>query len=80
MKLPRSLHASSMGGLALGLGLLVAPFAEAAPSALQERVPASKSQRALSADAPVERLVVKFHEGTRVRLRGGRMAALAKER
>jgi hypothetical protein len=67
-------------GLAVGLGLLAAPFAEAAPSALQERPPADKAQSRLVADAPLQRLVVKFHEGTRVRLRGGRMVADARER
>ncbi|MBN8232132.1 S8 family serine peptidase [Corallococcus macrosporus] len=66
--------------LALALGLLTASLAEAAPSALKERAPASKLQSALVGDVVVERLVVKFHEGTRVRLRGGRFVVLAEER
>ncbi|MFP2910080.1 S8 family peptidase [Pyxidicoccus sp. 3LFB2] len=71
---------SKLGGLAVGLGLLAAPLVEAAPPALQERLPADKSQARMVEDAPLERLVVKFHEGTRVRLRDGRMVALSKER
>jgi hypothetical protein len=71
---------SKLGGLAVGLGLLAAPLAEAAPNALQERVPADKAQSRRQVDAPLQRLVVKFHEGTRVRLRDGRMVALGRER
>jgi hypothetical protein len=71
---------SWLGGLTVGLGLLAAPLTEAAPGELKERVPASKVQAPLPADAVVDRLVLKFHEGTRVRLRGGRLAVLEKER
>jgi serine protease len=80
MKSRRQLQGSTLWGLAVGLGLLSAPWVEAAPAALQERVPADKSQARLVKDAPLDRLVVKFHEGTRVRLREGRMVALARER
>ncbi|MCY1014192.1 S8 family peptidase [Pyxidicoccus sp. MSG2] len=81
MKPRSSFPVSRLGGLALGLGMLAAPFADAAPGALQERALANKAQaRRLVVDAPLERLVVKFHEGTRVRLRGGRMVALTQER
>ncbi|HZI16395.1 MAG TPA: S8 family peptidase [Myxococcus sp.] len=71
---------SWLGGLAMGLGLFAAPLTEAAPGELRERVPASKARAPLPADAVVDRLVVKFHEGSRVRLREGRLAVLAKER
>ncbi|WP_241759419.1 S8 family peptidase [Pyxidicoccus parkwayensis] len=78
---PRSAFSvSRFGSLALGLGMLAAPFADAAPNALQERPVANKSQSRLAVDVQVDRLIVKFHEGTRVRLRGGRMVALTQER
>jgi serine protease len=80
MKSHHSSQVSRLGRLAVGLGLLTAPFAVAAPNVLQERVPADKAQSRLVADVPLQRLVVKFHEGTRVRIRDGRMVALARER
>jgi serine protease len=55
--------------------------AEAAPKPLVPRTAAEKhTGRELPADTLVERLVVKFHEGSRVRLRGGQLTALAAER
>ena len=80
MKSHSRFQLSKLGGFAVGLGLLAAPVAQAAPTALQERLPADKSQSRLVADAPLQRLVVKFHEGTRVRLRDGRLVALSRER
>jgi serine protease len=71
---------SWLGGVALVLGLLAAPLTQAAPGELKARVPASKAQSPLPAGTIVDRLVVKFHEGTRVRLREGQLAVLAQER
>src|SRR5688572_8624951 len=66
----------------VGLALCAAPqVAEAAPKSLAPRPVAEKhTGRELPADTYVERLVVKFHEGSRVRLRGDRLAALSSER
>jgi hypothetical protein len=66
----------------LGLTLLsLAPEAEAAPKQLVPRAAAVKhTGRELPADTQVERLVVKFHEGSRVRLREGALVALSAER
>jgi serine protease len=55
--------------------------AQAAPSALLPRVGADKrAQHPLAADTPVERLVVKFHEGSHVRMRGQALRPLDAER
>ncbi|HYO59388.1 S8 family peptidase [Archangium sp.] len=66
----------------VGLALLSLPSAaEAAPKSLAPRAAAIKhTGRELPADTYVERLVVKFHEGSRVRLRGNALVALAAER
>ncbi|WP_239470323.1 S8 family peptidase [Archangium violaceum] len=68
--------------LMLGLGLLLAPAAHASGvKVLEPRLPTIKpTNPELDAETPVQRLVVKFQEGTRVRLRGGRMKALSSER
>jgi hypothetical protein len=68
----------SLGALVLGLSL-----AGGAPeaSALEPRPAAEKPRGAgLSEELVVERLVVKFQEGTRVRLREGRLVVLSAER
>jgi hypothetical protein len=55
--------------------------AQAAPKALAPRPIAEKhTGRELPAETIVERLVVKFHEGSRVRLRSGRLVSLFAER
>ncbi|WP_257450940.1 S8 family peptidase [Archangium lipolyticum] len=67
--------------LALGLSLTAIPDAQAAAKELVPRAAAVKSRGAeLPRGMYVERLVVKFHEGTRVRPRDGRLVALASER
>ncbi len=68
--------------LMLGLGLLLAPAAHASGvKVLEPRLPTIKpTTPELDEETPVQRVVVKFHEGTRVRLRGGRMRALASDR
>jgi hypothetical protein len=68
--------------LMLGLGLLLAPAAHASGvKVLEPRLPTIKpTTPELDEETPVQRVVVKFHEGSRVRLRGGRMRALATER
>jgi len=76
--LPSRLILSALVGLAL---CAVPQAAEAAPKLLAPRAMAEKhTGRELPADTFVERLVVKFHEGSRVRLRGGRLTALSVER
>ncbi|WP_164006807.1 S8 family peptidase [Pyxidicoccus trucidator] len=69
-------------GALLSLSLLaVAPAAEAAPKSLEPRGLAAKhTGRELAGDTYVERIVVKFHEGSRVRLRDNRLMPLASER
>jgi hypothetical protein len=69
-------------GSLLALSLLaLAPAAEAAPKSLEPRAAAVKpTGRELPAGTYVERLVVKFHEGSRVRLRDNRLVPLASER
>ncbi len=66
----------------LSLSMLAfAPTADAAPQALKPReLIAKPSGRELAAETYVERIVVKFHEGSRVRLRDQRLVALAAER
>jgi serine protease len=67
--------------LALGLSLTAIPDAEAAAKDLVPRAAAMKPGGAeLPRGMYVERLVVKFHEGTRVRPRDGRLVALSAER
>lgn len=64
----------------LGLCLLTAPAARAA-KILEPRLSTVKpTSPELDEQTPVQRLVVKFHEGTRVRLRGGVMRILSEER
>ena len=74
--------ASRLTGALVGLSLWMSvPAADAAPGALQPRAAADKrAQKDLPEGTPVERLVVKFHEGSRVRLRGSALVALAQER
>ncbi|MFP2927160.1 hypothetical protein ACLESO_18575 [Pyxidicoccus sp. 3LG] len=70
-------------GALLSLSLVaVAPAAaEAAPKSLEPRGLAAKpTGRELPGDMYVERIVVKFHEGSRVRLRDNRLVPLAAER
>ncbi|MFP2904563.1 S8 family serine peptidase [Pyxidicoccus sp. 3LFB2] len=68
----------ALAGLAL---VALAPATEAAPKALTPRAAVVKhTGRELAAGTPVERLVVKFHEGSRVRLREGALVALMSER
>lgn len=77
---PSLLASRFMGALvSLSLWTLV-PTAFAAP-ALQPRLAADKrAQRELPAGTPVERLIVKFQEGSRVRLREGALVSLSAER
>jgi hypothetical protein len=69
-------------GALLSLSLLaLAPAADAAPKSLEPRGLAAKhTGRELPAETYVERIVVKFHEGSHVRLRDGRLVPLASER
>jgi hypothetical protein len=73
---------SRLTGALAGLALwAMAPAVEAASKPLAPRAAAVKqSGRELPSGTRVERLVVKFHEGSRVRLRGNRLAVLATER
>jgi serine protease len=66
----------------LGLSLLMAPSVEASGvKVLEPRLSTVKpTAPELDEETPVQRLVVKFHEGTRVRLRGGLMRILSEER
>jgi len=75
---PLSFSARLLGALVfLGLG----PLASAAAEPLSpRRIPDKRAQRAMPRGTPVERLVVKFHEGTRVRLRGDALVPVASER
>jgi serine protease len=68
--------------LMLGLVMLAAPTAHASGvKVLEPRLSTVKpTSPELDPETPVQRLVVKFHEGSRVRLRGGLMRALAGER
>jgi hypothetical protein len=74
--------ASLLTGALVGLALCAtAPAAHASSQALLPRAAADKrTQQALPASTPVERLVVKFHEGSHVRLRGKALVSLASER
>lgn len=75
---PSSVSLRLLGALAL-LGL--SPAASAAPAPLSPRPLPDKSARsALPRELPVERLVVKFHEGSHVRLRDGGLVSRASER
>ncbi|GMU09563.1 S8 family peptidase [Corallococcus caeni] len=74
-----SRFASRLTGALVGLTLCTTAFA--ASREPLPRVAADKRlQKALPSGTPVERLVVKFHEGSRVRLRGNALRALAAER
>ncbi|KFA89135.1 S8 family peptidase [Archangium violaceum] len=66
----------------MGLCLLAAPAAQASSiRVLDPRLPTVKpTSPELEPETPVQRLVVKFHEGTRVRVRGGAMQVLSGER
>ncbi len=68
--------------LMLGLVMLAAPAVHASGvRVLEPRLSTVKpTSPELEPETPVQRLVVKFHEGTHVRLRGGIMRALAAER
>lgn len=68
--------------LMMGLCLLAAPAVQASGVlVLEPRLSTVKpTSPELEPETPVQRLVVKFHEGTRVRLRGGFMQALNSER
>ncbi|RYZ31836.1 MAG: peptidase S8, partial [Myxococcaceae bacterium] len=68
----------ALAGLAL---VALAPAAGATPRALAPRAAVVKhTGHELAAGTPVERLVVKFHEGSRVRLRDNALVALISER
>ncbi len=76
--LPSLLLRSTLVVLAL---YAVPQTAGAAPKALAPRaMPEKHTGRELPAGTLVERLVVKFHEGSRVRLRSGQLVALSAER
>ena len=79
---PKTLKFRVTRPLVLSLALLAAPAVQAAGvSTLEPRLSTVKpTNPELDSDTQVERLVVKFHEGTRVRLRGGLMRAMAAER
>lgn len=68
--------------LMMGLCLLAAPAAQASGvKVLDPRLSTVKpTSPELDPETPVQRLVVKFHEGTRVRLRGGSLQVLSAER
>jgi hypothetical protein len=68
-------------GALLSLSLLaLAPAADAAPKLEPRGLAAKHTGHELAADTYVERIVVKFHEGSRVRLRDNRLVPLAAER
>ena len=76
---------SSRGGFAQRLVAVLAmvlalPAAAAEKDDLTPRMLPRKGLVDLRRDVQVPRVVVKFHEGTRVRLRGGQLAQLADER
>ncbi|HEX8819896.1 MAG TPA: S8 family peptidase [Archangium sp.] len=77
-----SFHSRVTRTLMMGLALVVAPAAQATSiKVLEPRLSTVKpTSPELEPETSVQRLVVKFHEGTRVRLRGGMMRALAAER
>jgi hypothetical protein len=77
-----SLKSRVTGTLMMGLCLLAAPAAWATSvRVLDPRLSTVKpTSPELAPETPVERLVVKFHEGTRVRLRGGTLRVMAPER
>jgi serine protease len=63
-----------LAGLILAL---LAPPLRAEPSGLRPRVPLNKNKHHhLSAETLLDRVIVKFHEGTRVRLRGNHLVVL----
>ncbi|HEX5754554.1 MAG TPA: S8 family peptidase [Archangium sp.] len=66
----------------MGLCLMAAPAAQATSiRVLDPRLPTVKpTSPELEPETPVQRLVVKFHEGTRVRVRGGGLQVLSTER
>jgi serine protease len=66
----------------MGLCLLAAPASQASSvKVLDPRLSTVKpTSPELEPETPVQRLVVKFHEGTRVRLRGGTLQVLSAER
>ena len=78
----RSVAARMSRTLALGLGLLAASGGWAAGvKVLEPRLGTVKpTTPELDSDTPVQRLVVKFQEGTRVRIRQGLIQALSGER
>ncbi|MFP2907256.1 hypothetical protein ACLESD_19850 [Pyxidicoccus sp. 3LFB2] len=57
--------------------VLALPAVAAEKDELTPRVLPRKGLMDLKRDVQIPRVVVKFHEGTRVRLRGGRLAQLA---
>ena len=78
---PPSFSARLLSALALlGLSLLALPTSAAAEPLSPRPIPDKSAPRALPPGTPVERLVVKFHEGSRVRLRGDALVPLASER
>ena len=59
------------------LCVTVLPLA-ADPPAMMPRRPADRAGARLAPGTPLESIVIKFHEGTRIRLRGNALAALAR--
>src|SRR5947209_247990 len=57
---------------------LAAPPGASGPAGLIPRPPANKDLKVITLppETPVSRLVIKFHEGTQLRLRGGALVAL----
>ncbi|WP_375768739.1 S8 family serine peptidase [Archangium gephyra] len=68
--------------LMMGLCLMAAPAAQATSvKVLDPRLSTVKpTSPELEPETPVQRLVVKFHEGTRVRVRGGTLRVMSAER
>jgi subtilisin family serine protease len=68
--------------LMMGLCLMAAPAAQASGvKVLDPRLSTVKpTSPELDPETPVQRLVVKFHEGTRVRVRGGTLRVMSAER
>ena len=79
--LKSTLSLRPLRGAVMAVSLLaLAPVAGAAPKLAPRALSPKPTGRELPAQTFVERLVVKFHEGSRVRLRGDALRALASER
>ncbi|TSC20301.1 S8 family peptidase [Corallococcus sp. Z5C101001] len=79
--LKSTLSLRPLRGAVMAVSLLaLAPVAGAAPKLAPRALTAKPTGRELPAGTLVERLVVKFHEGSHVRLRGDALRVLASER